>query len=284
MIQVKELTFNYPGVAKPAVKDVSFSVERGQIFGLLGPSGAGKSTLQNIMIGLHTIQKGKVHYDNKNIAELGKRFFNYVGFSFEAPNLYEKLSGIENLKFYAGLYDVPTRSPNELLQMVGLEEAGKKRTGEYSKGMKQRLVFARSIMNKPDILFLDEPTSGLDPSTARRIIDIINSEKKRGATIILTTHNMMIADELCDTVAFINDGSIINQDSPRNLKLHYGQNSVKVEWRDNGKLESILLFMNKTEDQNKLRDLVISKKVETIHSQEASLEKIFIKLTGRGLD
>lgn len=283
VIEVENLTFSYPGAIKPAVWEASFKIERGRIFGFLGPSGAGKSTVQNIMIGLLPVQNGKVLYNKKKIAEMGKAFFNRIGVSFEHPNLYEKLTGNENLKYYGGLFKVPTVSPGRLLELVGLAEAGNKRAGQYSKGMKQRLVFARAIMNQPDILFLDEPTGGLDPTTARKIMDIIIAEKNRGATIFLTTHNMMVADELCDTVAFIDEGRIVGEDSPRNLKLQYGQKAVKVEYRDNEKLKTELLFPEKAEDLTLLNQLMKEKKVETMHSQEATLEQIFMKLTGKGL-
>lgn len=283
MIRVDNLTFNYPRSAEPAVRDVSFEIERGRIFGFLGPNGAGKSTVQNIMIGLLPLQKGKVLYDNKGISELGKSFLNRIGVSFEHPNVYEKLTGLENLKYYGGLFSVPILPPERLLEMVGLADVGPKMAGQYSKGMKQRLVFARALINRPEILFLDEPTAGLDPGTARRIMEIIVAERKRGATIFLTTHNMMVADELCDTVAFINEGRIVKQDSPRSLKLQYGQKAVKVEYRDNGKLESALLFLEKPADRERLSGLLEAQKVETMHSQEATLEQIFIKLVGRGL-
>ncbi len=283
MIEVENLTFSYPGAIKPAVRKASFEIEHGRIFGFLGPSGAGKSTVQNIMIGLLPVQDGKVLYDKKKIAEIGKAFFNRIGVSFEHPNLYEKLTGIENLKYYGGLFSAPTIHPERLLEMVGLADAGNKRAGQYSKGMKQRLVFARAIMNQPDILFLDEPTGGLDPTTARKIMDIIINEKERGSTIFLTTHNMMVADELCDIVAFIDEGCIVGEDSPRNLKLQYGHKAVKVEYRDNEKLKSELLFPEKAEDLTLMNKLMKEKKVETMHSQEATLEQIFIKLTGKGL-
>lgn len=283
MIKVENLTFNYPGAASPAVREVSFDIDRGRIFGFLGPSGAGKSTVQNIMIGLLPVQQGEVLYDNKRIAGLGRVFFNRVGVSFEHPNVYEKLTGLENLKYYGGLFSDSVLPPERLLEMVGLAGEGNKRAGQYSKGMKQRLVFARAIMNRPDILFLDEPTGGLDPTTTRKIMDIILAEKKRGATIFLTTHSMIVADELCDTVAFINEGRIVNQDSPRNLKLQYGQKAVKVEYRDNGKVETVLLFPDNPQDRTRLNYLMEAQKVETLHSQEATLEQIFIKLTGRGL-
>ena len=283
MIDVRNLTFTYPKSSVPAVRDANFEVGRGKIFGFLGPSGAGKSTVQNIMIGLLPIQKGTVLYSGRRISELGKQFFNRIGVSFEHPNLYEKLTGLENLKYYAGLFSVPTIEPGRLLKMVGLDEAANRRAGQYSKGMKQRLVFARAIMNQPEILFLDEPTAGLDPATARRIMNIIVSEKERGATIFLTTHNMMVADELCDTIAFIDEGAIVTQDSPRNLKLQYGQKALKVEYQNNGELESALLFPEKADDRARLNELIEAQKIETMHSQEATLEEIFIRLTGRGL-
>lgn len=283
MIKVENLNHVYPRAQRPAVSKVSFQVEKGQIFGFLGPNGAGKSTVQNIMTGLLPIQSGTVVYDGRTIAEMGKTFFNRVGVSFEHPNIYDKLTGLENLTFYAGLFSRPTVPPERLLEMVGLGDAKNKRAGQYSKGMKQRLVFARAIMNQPDILFLDEPTSGLDPSTAELIKAIIRSERDRGATVFLTTHNMFIADELCDTVAFLNEGKLIMEDSPRNLKLKYGQKAVKVEYRKNGEVESALLFLEHKEDRDRLNDLLSSGTVETIHSQEATLEQIFIKLTGRGL-
>ncbi len=283
MIEVSNLIFTYPRAHQPAVRGISFRIEKGQIFGFLGPSGAGKSTVQNLMIGLLPMQKGSILYDGKTLSDMGKSFFNRVGVSFEHPNLYEKLTGVENLRYYGGLFDKPVIPPEQLLDMVGLGDAKNKRAGAYSKGMKQRLVFARAIMNRPDILFLDEPTSGLDPGTAQRIKEIILSERDRGATIFLTTHNMYAADELCDQVAFIDEGRLVAQDSPRNLKLKYGKKAIKVEYTSNGQIKSEILFVDRDEDRYRLSQLIDSGTVETLHSQEATLEQIFIKLTGRGL-
>lgn len=284
MITVKQLSHTYPGTSKPAVDDVSFDIPEGTIFGFLGPSGAGKSTVQNIMTGLLPLQTGTVLYDGKTIAHYGKAFYNRIGVSFEHPNLYEKLTAIENLRYYAALFDYKELlAPERVLDMVGLGESRSKRAGEFSKGMKQRLVFARAIQHRPDILFLDEPTSGLDPVTAAKIKEIILNERKRGATVFLTTHNMAAADELCDTVAFINEGRIAAEDSPRNLKLKYGQKAIKVEYRDDSEVRSELLFVERDEDRERLNTLMSSGNIETLHSQEATLEQIFIKLTGRGL-
>lgn len=283
MIKVQNLYHDYAGKGDYAVEDVSFSISKGEIFGFLGPSGAGKSTVQNIMIGLLELQKGKIVYDRQSVSEIQSEFFNKIGVSFEHPNLYNKLTGYENLKYYAGLFEVPTKDPRQLLEMVGLGDAVNKKAKNYSKGMKQRVVFARSLINNPEILFLDEPLSGLDPNTANSIKEIIWNKKEEGCTIFLTTHNMFVAEELCDRVGFINEGRIVALDSPRNLKLEYGEKSVKVEYRKGDKVKTRILFLDKEEDRKQFNSLVNSNNVETIHSQEATLEQIFIKLTGRGL-
>lgn len=283
MIEVKNLYHDYEGKGKFAVSDVSFNIGRGEIFGFLGPSGAGKSTVQNIMIGLLKLQRGEVKYEGKPIQQMDDRFFNEIGVSFEHPNLYGKLSGYENLKYFAGLFDVKTKDPRELLNLVGLSESEGKKASTYSKGMKQRLVFARALINNPKILFLDEPTSGLDPSTAGKIKDIILQKKKEGTTIFLTTHNMFIAEELCDRVAFINEGKIVALDAPKNLKLQFGEKSVKIEYKDGNTMIKEVYFLDNPNEKAKFNKIIADKEVITLHSQEATLEQIFIKITGRVL-
>jgi fluoroquinolone transport system ATP-binding protein len=150
--------------------------------------------------------------------------------------------------------------------------------------MKQRLLFARSILNEPDILFLDEPMSGLDPTTSARIKGLIREEVTRGATVFMTTHNMHTAEELCDEVAFLHQGEVIAMDTPRNLKLQYGERAIRVERALNGSVTSEQLFPDKPEDARRLAELVGRPELQTIHSQVATLEQIFIRLTGRGLE
>lgn len=283
MIEVRDVYHDYEGKGAYAVQGVSFTIPDGAIFGFLGPSGAGKSTVQGIMTGLLRLQKGSVRYDGSDFGSMGRSFFQRIGVSFEHPNLYGKLTGYENLKYFAGLFQGPTEDPMQLLDMVGLADAAKRRASAYSKGMKQRLVFARALINKPSILFLDEPTSGLDPATAERIKALILEKRDAGCTVFLTTHNMLDADRLCDTVAFLNSGRIVAMDSPRELKLAYGSRSVKVETRVDGRIETHTLFPAREEDRNQLSQLISSGTAETVHSQEATLEEIFIKLTGRGL-
>ena len=280
MIQVSHVSHDYEGKGRCAVEDISFSVERGSIFGFLGPSGAGKSTIQNIMTGLLPIQQGEVLYDGKSVQELKKRFFNQIGVSFEQNNLYASLTGMENLRYYAALFSVPTIAPMELLERVGLREDANKRVSNYSKGMRQRLTFARSLINRPQYLFLDEPTSGLDPRTAVGVREMINEQRQRGAAVFLTTHSMELADALSDTVAFLNGGVITACDTPEALKRKYGRRDVRVLYCENGEEHERLFSM---EEKDALSTLIRTTDVVKLHSQEATLEEIFLRVTGREL-
>lgn len=284
MIHVENLYHSYTNDDRYAVFDASFQVKKGEIFGFLGPSGAGKSTTQNILTGLLPLQKGHVIVDGYDISKVDKKRFNNIGVSFEQSNLYSKLTAEENLMYYAKLFDVPTRDPKELIAMVGLEGTDKKKVGGFSKGMKHRLTFVRSLLNNPKLWFLDEPTTGLDPAIAADIKKIIKSERDKGVTSFLTTHNMYIADELCDRVAFIIDGKIMLIDSPKNLKLKYGENTIAVEYILDGKIEKDLLAPKIDIERAKLAKIVNEYDIITMHSKEATLEEIFIKVTGKGLD
>ena len=283
MIEIKDLSFTYAGAPRRAVQDVSATVPTGTIFGLLGPSGAGKSTIQNILIKLLPMQQGTVLFDGASLASFGRELFQSVGVSFEHPNIFPKLTGIENLRAFAGLYEGPLRAPGPLLDSVGLGDSKDKLAGDFSKGMKQRLVFARSLLHNPRFLFLDEPTSGLDPATIETIIDLIKLERDRGATIVLTTHDMHVADALCDTIGLLHDGELAACDTPRALKLAHGEHAVRIERREQGKLVTEVLFPEQPADRERIAALASAGDFETLHSQEASLADIFIKLTGRGL-
>jgi len=193
------------------------------------------------------------------------------------------MSGLENLQFYRKLFDVETRDPMDLIKLVGLDGKENMKAGKYSKGMKHRLTFARSMINNPEMWFLDEPTTGLDPAIASEIKDIIRQENEKGVTIFLTTHNMYIADELCDRVAFIVDGAIRLIDSPKALKLKYGEKLVDVEYIKDGELIKDSFSTVIKEEKNRLVEVISKYDIQTMHTKEATLEEIFIKVTGRGL-
>ena len=283
MISVKNLSHSYNKDGKLAVNNISFQVEKGETFGFLGPSGAGKSTTQGILTGLLKLQSGEVEVAGYDVRRVQNKRFNKIGVSFEQSNVYGKLTAKENLEFYAKLFDVETRNPQELIDIVGLNGKENVRAGEFSKGMKHRLTFARSMINNPELWFLDEPTTGLDPAIAATIKDIIREQKAKGTTSFLTTHNMYIADELCDRVAFIIAGEIKLIDTPKNLKLQYGQKLVDVEYLENDKLIKKTFKTIDEADRNKLAEVIKKHDIQTMHSKEATLEEIFIQVTGRGL-
>ena len=283
MITVENLYHSYNKDDKYAVRDASFEIPKGEVFGFLGPSGAGKSTTQGVLTGLLRLQKGNVKVAGFDVKEIKRRMFNKIGMSFEQSNVYSKLTARENLKFYAKLFDVPTRDPDDLLKLVGLDGKGSIRAGEFSKGMKHRLTFARSMINNPDLWFLDEPTTGLDPTIASIIKGIVREQNEKGVTVFLTTHNMFIADELCDRVAFIVDGEIKLIDSPKSLKLQYGESAVEVEYEKNGEFIGKSFSTVDEADKKSLQDLIAKENIKTMHTKEATLEEIFIKVTGREL-
>jgi fluoroquinolone transport system ATP-binding protein len=283
MIRVENLRHSYGQDEHYQVDNISFEVAEGEIFGFLGPNGAGKSTTQKILTGLLPLQQGRAEIAGVDVRQTSRRIFNEIGVAFEQPNLYKKLTGRENLQFYAGLFDVPTVEPMALLSRFELEEAANKRVGEYSKGMQQRLMLARSLLNNPRIWFLDEPTSGLDPQSARAVRALILEKKADGVTIFLTTHDMHVAETLADRVGFINQGRIVALDTPRALKLAHGDRNLRVEYRRNGTVEAVQLRQTEPADRRQLLALLEGGEVETVHSQEATLENIFIALTGRSL-
>ena len=283
MISVKGLYHSYTKDDKYAVKDAAFEVAKGGVFGFLGPSGAGKSTTQWILTVLLQLQQGEVTVAGYAVRKPARKMFNKIGVSFEQSNVYGKLTALENLEFYRKLFDVKTQDPKYLLELVGLDHVAGKKAGEFSKGMKHRLTFVRSMLNNPELWFLDEPTTGLDPAIASQIKDIVREKNQEGTTVFLTTHNMYAADELCDRVAFIIDGEIKLIDSPRNLKLRYGEKLVAVEYKSGDDVIKETLSLLDEKERLHLNDIINAGNVELMHTKEATLEEIFIKVTGRGL-
>jgi fluoroquinolone transport system ATP-binding protein len=283
MIDVNQLSFTYPGNQERTIKGMSFKIEEGEIFGFLGPSGAGKSTAQKVLIGILKGYSGNVKVMGQEVSRVSKDYYNHIGVSFELPNLYNRFTALENLNFFRSLYSGTKEDPQHLLDMVGLKQYAHDKVSDFSKGMKMRLNLVRSLLNKPELIFLDEPTSGLDPVNAQRVKNIILNKKEEGKTIFLTTHNMNLAEEICDRVAFVVDGRISIINSPRELKLKYGQSNVQVEYRENGNKKTVVFSMKGIGHNKKFIELIQTNDVERIHTQEATLQNIFIEVTGRNL-
>jgi fluoroquinolone transport system ATP-binding protein len=280
VFEVKNLTYRYQRQADPVIKNLNLTIQKGQIFGLLGPSGAGKSTTQKILIKLLQGYEGEVLYLGKPLHQYRQEFYEGVGVGFEMPVHFNKLTGLENIRYFAALYKqhIDYRA---LMIRLGLGDAINQPVGEYSKGMKIRLNFVKALLHNPDVLFLDEPTNGLDPHNARIVKDIILEQKQLGKTILITTHLMGDVEELCDEVAFIAKGHLIETSSPKALKLKYGKRELKIEYLVNDELKSVTLSLDDLANQSNFMTILKQYPIITLHSQETSLDKIFIELTGQ---
>ncbi|WP_231593525.1 ABC transporter ATP-binding protein [Methanosarcina siciliae] len=262
------------------MRNISFSVKKGTIFGLLGPNGAGKSTTIKILTCQSSPTSGAAYIKGLNTLVDATEIKRKIGVVFESQNLYEDLSVYENLNFFRQLYGSPKEKISEVLAVTGMAEYEKNKIKTFSKGMKQKIIISRALLNDPDILFLDEPGSGLDPHSAREIRKTILDLKNRGKTILLTTHNMEEADFLCDCLAIIHKGSIIAMDTPGNLKKKYGEDVLRIETVAGDIFESPLNTQASSDVFKKLSD---DSQVFLVHSKEATIEDVFIKLTGERL-
>lgn len=246
IVEVKNLSRNYNstvGISKnktiEALKSVSFSIKKGEIFGLLGPNGAGKTTTIKILTTLLAPSSGEATVLGYHCFGDENKIRPKINFVFGGErSLYWRLSAYDNLQYFGDLYRIPSKILKDripsLIKLVGLEGREHERVESYSKGMKQRLQIARGLINDPEILFLDEPTIGLDPVGAKDLRNIILSLKNQNKTILLTTHYMYEADELCDRIAIINNGELLDLDTSLELKRKYLDD-------DNASLEDVYI-------------------------------------------
>ncbi len=283
MISVKNLNYVYTKSKKHAVRDVTFDIGAGEVFGFLGPNGAGKTTTQRLIIGLLKHYQGAIRIMGKERREWDKSFFEHIGVAFELPNLYLKLTAEENLSLIAAYYQNGPKDIDAVLDSVGLLKDKKQKIEAFSKGMKMRLNFVRAVMHDPDLIFFDEPTSGLDPVNAKIIKQRILDMKAAGKTIFLTTHNMTVAEQLCDRVAFINEGEISTIDSPRNLMVAYGKSVLDVTYKDRDAMKTDTFDLKGISENKAFQSILKTNGIISMHTQEASLEDVFITFTGRSL-
>ncbi|EMC14022.1 ABC transporter ATP-binding protein [Streptococcus mutans] len=261
-----------------ALDAISFSIEKGQIFGFLGPSGSGKTTTINILTGQLMADNGQSSILGQDSRKLTSQELGKIGLVGDTSGFYEKISLYNNLLFYSKYYGIDKTTVDNLLKRVGLYDSRKTVAEKLSTGMKQRMLLARALINKPRVLFLDEPTSGLDPATSQTIYSLILELKAAGTAIFLTTHDMNEATLLCDKLALLNEGRLVEQGSPKDLIQKYNQNKqVKLSYQDGS--ERILDFTEL--GQAMASD---SEKIIAIHSCEPTLEDIFIQLTGGKLN
>lgn len=281
MIEARDLRRSFKN--NEAVRGISFSVRRGEIFGLLGPNGAGKTTTIRMLTGQIIPSSGSATVAGCDVVRNHQQLKERIGVVAEEQNVYERLSARNNLRFNCWLYNLPESRADEVLDLVRLRDRAKDPVRTFSNGMKQRLLIARALLHKPPVLFLDEPGRGLDPIAGREVRDAIAQLSRDGMTILLTTHLLEEADQLCQRVAFINKGSLMANDTPRNLKLAHGQRTLLVtlgEKLNNGTLQEVTLKMDSPDDQARLAQWLAEGKVQALHSQEATLEEVFIEIAG----
>ena len=277
-IEIKEICKSFG--EKKVLDGISFSVENGEIFGLLGPSGAGKTTLIRILTGQLKGERGEALVNGINSSELTGRECRQFGIMMDDFGLYERLSCFDNLKVFAGIYGIGKSRIYEVLEAVGLGNSAKKAASELSKGMSSRLRLARVLLHNPDILFLDEPTSGLDPATAEEIQGLILAEKAKGRTIFLTTHNMAEAEKLCENIALLDEGKIVEYGNPQEICRRYNHRKMlKIHLKSGEDME----ISHDEKSAEIVAKMLKDGTAETIHTSEPTLEAVFMTITGKEL-
>ena len=265
---------------KKVINDVSISIAPGELIGFLGPSGAGKTTTIKLLTGQLRQDMGTATILGRDTTTLNHESYRQIGIVSDNSGLYENLNAYDNLLIFSRILMTDKQKITGLLERVGLKDDMKKMVKKFSRGMKQRLVLARALLHNPKVLFLDEPTSGLDPGTTIEIHKLMLEMKEGGTTFFLTTHDMTEASKLCDRIVLFNEGKIIDMGTLDELSVKYNtEKRVKILLTSN---ETIELGLD-PENSTKISDLITQDRIATIHSQEPTLETIFLKLTGRGL-
>lgn len=261
------------------LKGIDLTINQGEIFGLIGPSGVGKTTLINILTGQLLPTSGEVFVFGRDTKQLGDTEYSQMGMVFDVPGLFERLSCEQNLSIFADIYGIDKKRISHVLEKVNLAASAKTKVSRLSKGMRQRLIIARAILHSPKLLFLDEPTSGLDPLNTSDIHKLILSLKESGTTIFLTTHKMDEAMSLCDRVALLSEGVLIENDAPDEICRKYNlENSLHILLKNGERV----ILPNTADSKETISEYMKNEQIVSIHSSEPNLEDVFLSVMKGG--
>lgn len=277
VIEVEGLSKAFHG--RPAVRDLTFSVSEGEVFGFLGPNGAGKSTTIRLLLGLLVPDAGRARVGGFDCWRETKRVHQLCGVAFEISNLYERMTAWENLTFFARLAGRGRAEAEWALEVVGLAHRAHESVQSFSRGMRQRLILARAMLHRPRVLFLDEPTAGLDPNAAAEIRSLIAQFGRQGTTIFLTTHDMAEAESLCHRIGVLHQGRLVGMGTVEELKARFGEPMVEITLPHASPPRRRVYHRSDPAWLQEVARLQSEGIPFWVHTQEATLQQVFHRLT-----
>ena len=278
MIKIQNLSIEY-GAFK-AIDDLSFSVNKGELFGFLGPNGAGKTTTIKCLTGAIKPTHGTVEVAGYALPKQFHKIKPLIAYVPDTENHYDDFSGRENLCLYADLYGVSHNKVDQWLERLQLTEASDVKVRNYSKGMKKKLLIARAMIHNPQLVFFDEPTANLDIHSVKLVRGLLREIADEGVSVFLTTHDMEEVEQICDRVAIIAKGKLVDMDTPTAFITRHAERYCDVQYDTHGELIRTTLHLDKPEDKQRLSKIVLNEKCVRVHSREFKFEDVFRKLTG----
>ncbi|MEM1227508.1 MAG: ABC transporter ATP-binding protein [Planctomycetota bacterium] len=278
MIQINNLSVRFRRFM--AVDQLSLEVPSGQVFGFLGPNGAGKSTTVKVLTGVLHPTSGDVQISGHSIPSKLDQVKALCGYVPDTEDLFEELSGRDNLKIFSSLYRLPISRVDDVLAKLELSEAANLAVARYSKGMRKKLLLAREILHQPKVLICDEPTANLDSHSTRLVRRLLLDLRDQGTTIFLTTHNMTEVEEICDRVAIISRGRLVDLDTPIAFMTRHAERKVQVEREVDGQQVRQLYDLEEVSSRTELATLITDHSELRIHSLDFRFDDVFRKLTG----
>ena len=279
MLQIRDLHVQFGRFE--AVRGISLEVQRGEIFGFLGPNGAGKTTTIRVLTGQIPPRAGSIRLAGHDLLRSFEKIKPLLGYVPDFDNHFEDFTADENMRLYAGLYGAEPGRVAEALQRVELIDERRVKVKNYSKGMKKKLTLAREMLHRPEIMLLDEPTANLDVHSKHSVRELLREIADSGRTIFLTTHDMEEAEEICDRMCVIDQGRVVEINTPHMFKSAHAENLVYAAYEEDGRERRVTLRMNDENDRRRLAELIQQGSLRAVHSKEFNFRQVFLKLTGR---